>query len=163
MKPRSKFSAPLKKGLLLLLTLGLFAFGQAQDHFVVTPDYAAQSISTTQEVTSAPKIGWKKGWDQEKVLAFPKGERPAPSEYLKDCYIKKHLKMFESKAGGSSYFVPQSTLQKYGCNPLGRSDGQFVLPYKMRRNYSKKQGETLRKLKRHWAFLPVPGMGLLSC
>lgn len=95
----------LRIGLLILLAAGFVTLAQAQ------------------------KIGWKKGWDQERVLAFAKGDRPDPETYLKKCYIKKHLKAFSKKAGGSSYFVTQGSLVKYGCDPAGRTDGQFVLPY----------------------------------
>lgn len=99
-------SQQLRISLLILLAIGFVTLAQAQ------------------------KIGWKKGWDQERVLAYEKGQRPDPSIYLKKGYIKKHLKAFESQAGGSSYFVTQGSLEKYGCDPAGRSDGQFVLPYR---------------------------------
>ena len=110
---------------LLLIALALFSAGFAQ----------------------APKIGFRKGWDQERVLKFPKGERPEPSVYLKKCYIKKHLKLFEEKAGGSSYFVPQSTLQKFGCDALGRPDGQFVLPFSDAEELLKKTGGDISKIE----------------
>jgi len=83
------------------------------------------SQSSSADTIPHPPIGFKDGWNKERVLAYPKGKRPAPEEYLKITYIVQHLLEFND---GASYFVPQEILQKYGCNPVGRPDGQFVLP-----------------------------------
>lgn len=64
------------------------------------------------------------GWTKEKILALPKGQRPAPEVYLKPEYIADHLKKFEN---GASYLVPKDALDRFGRNPVGRPDGQFVM------------------------------------
>lgn len=104
-------------------------------------------VGVFTELEAQPKIGFKKGWDQERVLEIEKGQRPDPSVYLKKCYIKKHLKAFDEKAGGSGYFVTQATLQKYGCDLLGRSDGQFVLPFEDALTLLDKTGGDIAKIE----------------
>lgn len=73
--------------------------------------------------TEVPDLenAWKDGWNEKQVLDTPKGERPAPSEYLDDEYIKAHIQAFDEQGGafiavsswveGSRY--PSFPLKKY--------------------------------------------------
>ena len=70
--------------------------------------------------------GMKDGWTIERVLSFPKGQRPPPTEYLKPEYIAAHLKEFED---GVSFICPQGIIDDYG-KMLGRRDGVYVISTK---------------------------------
>lgn len=72
------------------------------------------------------KNGMKDGWTIERVLSFPKGKRPPPTEYLKPEYIAAHLKEFEE---GVSFICPQGIIDDYGSK-LGRADGVYVISTK---------------------------------
>ncbi len=67
---------------------------------------------------------WKSGWSKQKVLDLPKGSRPNPSTYLDQKYIDEHLAKFND---GASYLVPKDALDRFGRNPVGRTDGKFVM------------------------------------
>ena len=67
---------------------------------------------------------WKSGWSKQKVLDIPKGSRPKPSTYLDQKYIDEHLAKFDD---GASYLAPKDALDRFGRNPVGRPDGQFVM------------------------------------
>ncbi|MFN0200684.1 MAG: hypothetical protein ACKVTZ_04155 [Bacteroidia bacterium] len=69
-------------------------------------------------------IPYLSGWNKERVLAFAKGSRPNPSEYLAASYLAEHSEAFKV---GAAYLVPKSVLDKYGRKLLGRPDGQFVM------------------------------------
>jgi hypothetical protein len=59
-------------------------------------------------------------------MKIPKGERPAPSSYLRPNDIAVHLSTFLQ---GASYIVPEDVLDKYGRALVGRPDNcQFVIP-----------------------------------
>ncbi len=56
--------------------------------------------------------------------AMPNGSRPHPSTYLPSSYIDAHLAKFSP---GASYIAPKWALDKFGRDPVGRADGQFVM------------------------------------
>jgi RHS repeat-associated protein len=61
----------------------------------------------------------------DEIRTIPHGQRPDPSEYLSLEYIQNHLSNFD---GGASYLAPKAALDRWGRNPVGRADGQFVSP-----------------------------------
>ncbi|CAN5578499.1 hypothetical protein BH09BAC4_BH09BAC4_25010 [soil metagenome] len=68
---------------------------------------------------------WISGWDSQKVLAIPKGQRPDPSTYLQAPYITYQLALFKN---GASYLVTKKALDDYGRDLLGYPDNsQFVM------------------------------------
>lgn len=58
------------------------------------------------------------------VDAMDQDIRPNPSSYLPQSYIDAHLAKFDS---GASYFAPKWALDRFGRDPVGRADGQFVM------------------------------------
>lgn len=94
----------------------------------VTPKAAPQSLKTLgglpeESVIASSSI--KNGWSKESILDTPKGKRPNPSEYLDESYINNHLNKFDE---GGGYITSKDVLDRFGRSPLGRPDGQFVMP-----------------------------------
>lgn len=58
------------------------------------------------------------------LRATPQGQRPPPESYLPSAYIDSHLQRFAEQGG--SYLVPRSALDRFGRDPVGRPDGQFM-------------------------------------
>ncbi|WP_420151067.1 hypothetical protein [Spirosoma sp.] len=82
---------------------------------------------TDHQIPSAPTLAesWINGWDSQKVLAIPKGQRPDPSVYLQAPYITYQLSLFKN---GASYLVTKKSLDDYGRDLLGYPDNtQFVM------------------------------------
>lgn len=52
---------------------------------------------------------WKPGWDAQRVLNIPKGQRPDPSTYLTQEYIDEHLAKFNSEGG--AFIVVKSWIE----------------------------------------------------
>lgn len=68
---------------------------------------------------------WISGWDSQKVLAIPKGQRLDPSTYLQSHYITYQLALFKN---GASYLVTKKALDDFGRELLGYPDNsQFVM------------------------------------
>ena len=68
---------------------------------------------------------WVSGWDAQKILTIPKGQRPDPSTYLQAPYITYQLALFSN---GASYLVTKKALDDYGRDLLGYPDNtQFVM------------------------------------
>lgn len=66
----------------------------------------------------------KKGHSKDEITSIPKGKRPLPSNYLKSRYIRRHVRSFKR---GASFLIPETILDKFGRNILGRNDGQFMM------------------------------------
>ena len=82
---------------------------------------------------------FKKGYSKQEIVSIPKGKRPLPSNYLKNRYLRRHIRQFKR---GASFLIPESILDKFGRNTVGRSDGQFVMSkYDMDNLLSKAKGE----------------------
>jgi len=58
------------------------------------------------------------------VQAMTRGSRPDVSDYLPQSLIDEHLAKFD---GGGAYFAPKDALDRWGRDPVGRADGQFVM------------------------------------
>ncbi|QDQ25109.1 hypothetical protein FNU76_01360 [Chitinimonas arctica] len=61
----------------------------------------------------------------DRIKAIPQGRRPPPASYLPANYVARHQQAF---ACGASYLVPKAALDRWGRDPVGRTDGQFVSP-----------------------------------
>ena len=61
----------------------------------------------------------------DEIRAKPNGLRAPPETYLPPSYIDQHLSQFDN---GGSYLVRTKTLNDYGRDPLGRLDGQYIMP-----------------------------------
>ena len=86
--------------------------------------WACQDHTVTPSVPTLSE-SWVSGWDAQKVLAIPKGQRPDPSTYLQAPYIAYQLALFSD---GASYLVTKKALDDYGRDLLGYPDNtQFVL------------------------------------
>lgn len=81
-------------------------------------------VELLEELYKNGGVPFLKGFNREKILKIPKGQRPNPSVYLPKEYIQNNLKLFDE---GASYLVPKSVLDKYGRELIGRADGQFVM------------------------------------
>jgi hypothetical protein len=66
----------------------------------------------------------KKGYSKNEIISIPKGKRPMPSNYLKNRYIRRHIRTFRR---GASLLIPENVLDKFGRENIGRADGQFVM------------------------------------
>ncbi|UWF77728.1 MULTISPECIES: hypothetical protein [Microbacterium] len=70
------------------------------------------------------KDGWKKDgkWEPNEVVAWGKGNRPDPHEYLDADYIAKHLDQF---ADGATRIYKKDSLDNYGP---GNDNTTYVFP-----------------------------------
>ncbi|WP_018691112.1 hypothetical protein [Algicola sagamiensis] len=93
---------------LLLLTLGACSLGPKEQTGFAQSTQGSFPLTQTQV---------------QEIQAIPHGERPAPSTYLPQSYIRIHLSYFQA---GASYLVSKAALDRWGRNPVGRPDGQFV-------------------------------------
>jgi RHS repeat-associated protein len=60
----------------------------------------------------------------KEVQAMRKADRPDASTYLPQSYIDAHEAKFTE---GACYFAPKWALDRFGRDPVGRADGQFVM------------------------------------
>ncbi len=70
-------------------------------------------------------VSFKPRFTQERILAFPKGERPLPSTYLRRKYIKHHLRKFE-KEGIASRIVSKNDFVNFGVGKPDKEKTEFV-------------------------------------
>lgn len=82
------------------------------------------------DVPAALRNGWKKDgrWEPNEVVAWKKGERPDPGDYLDADYIQKHLDQFEN---GATRIYRSESLAGYGPGNNLAADGSnttYVFP-----------------------------------
>ena len=88
-----------------------------------------RNTSDVQNLDSADVVhplqdGWKKDgkWEPDEIVAWGKGNRPDPSEYLEADYIKKHLEQFEN---GATRIYKKDSLDDWGP---GNNGTTYVFP-----------------------------------
>ena len=87
-----------------------------------------QNLDAT-DVTHPLKDGWKPdGWTPKDVVGAGKGDRPNPSDYLDDDYIRTHLDQFQN---GGTHFYRTGSLEGYGPGNNMAADGSnttYIFP-----------------------------------
>ncbi|MGL3149276.1 hypothetical protein ACSS7Z_02825 [Microbacterium sp. A82] len=82
------------------------------------------------DMTHPLQTGWKNdgAWEPDEIVAWNKGERPEPEDYLDADYIKQHLGQFEN---GGTHIYRTGSLEGYGPGNNMAADGSnttYVFP-----------------------------------